>query len=505
MSRAFRPLIRVSAFIRKEIATILRQPRLIFWLILGPFLILLLFGVGYRNEPRLLKALFVVPPDSQVGAQVEAYAQSFGGQIQNEGVTRDTDQALMRLNSREVDLVIVVPADPAEDVRNNRQAVLTVYHNEIDPFEGAFLQLLANRYTELVNREVLVAAANQGKAQAEVLQGYLATAEEDAALVRTALESGDEASAQEAATRLDEDVSLIAVAVGAGAGLLDTVNTSSGGAPEAAVQGRLDAIRASLAAIRGAEGTSGAPASAGAAAEIEQELASLRQTVSEYQNIQSEILVSPFRSETRSVTEVNLGPTDFYVPAVIALLLQHMAITLAGLSLVQEKDRGVTELFRASPISAGEVLAGKYLSFFLLMALIAAALTALVIFLLKVPMLGAWQDYAVVLASLIFASLGMGFLISLAARSTSQAIQMAMIALLASIFFSGFFLALYRIWAPVQAVSWALPATYGVSLLQNVMLRARTPQALLLVGLLAIGALLFVISWVMLRRQMRLK
>jgi len=42
-------LIRIGAFARKEMTEILRQPRLLLTLILGPFLILLLFGIGYKT------------------------------------------------------------------------------------------------------------------------------------------------------------------------------------------------------------------------------------------------------------------------------------------------------------------------------------------------------------------------------------------------------------------------------------------------------------------------
>ena len=44
----FSPFVRTLAFPRKEIFEILRQPRLILTLVAGPFLILLLVGVGYR-------------------------------------------------------------------------------------------------------------------------------------------------------------------------------------------------------------------------------------------------------------------------------------------------------------------------------------------------------------------------------------------------------------------------------------------------------------------------
>ena len=60
MNRSFpRSLIRILAFLRKEIFEVIRQPMLVLTLVLGPFLILLFFGIGYRNEPRALRTVIV--------------------------------------------------------------------------------------------------------------------------------------------------------------------------------------------------------------------------------------------------------------------------------------------------------------------------------------------------------------------------------------------------------------------------------------------------------------
>ena len=53
-------LIRISAFLSKEIFEIMRQPMLLVTLVLGPFLILFFFGIGFRNEPRSLRTMFVI-------------------------------------------------------------------------------------------------------------------------------------------------------------------------------------------------------------------------------------------------------------------------------------------------------------------------------------------------------------------------------------------------------------------------------------------------------------
>ncbi len=117
-------------------------------------------------------------------------------------------------------------------------------------------------------------------------------------------------------------------------------------------------------------------------------------------------------------------------------------------------------------------------------------------------MLGTWLSYVAVVAALLFTSLSLGFAISVISQTDSQAVQFSMIVLLASIFFSGFFIALHRLVDTVHIVSWLLPATYGTKLLQDVMLRGQSPEPLFMVGLLSLGFVLFLFAWWRLRHLM---
>jgi len=490
--------IRIFAFVRKEILNVLRQPRLVASLILGPFLILLLFGIGYREQIRPLRTLFVVPDDSPMRPMVEDYSTRLGAQIDPQGVIADAAEADRRLRQREVDLVVVVPPDPAAQINNNEQATFQLYHYEIDPYEQTYVEILGRNYIEEINRQVLLTAADQGKAEARALQERIATARQAVTTTRLALEAGDEAAAQTAAGQLDSELGLLAVAAGSGLALLSGVENTMGAET---LQARLQAMQLSAGTLGNA---TAAPATerAATATAIETELAEVDATLSRYQNLDSQVLVSPFRSETLSITDVSLGPTDFFVPAVIALLLQHIAVTLAGLSIVRERQDGPIEIFRASPVSAFQTLVGKFLGYLILTAVIATVLTLLVVFGLGVPMLGNWGHYALVALGLLCASLSLGFFLSLLARTDSQAIQYAMILLLASIFFSGFFLALYRLWEPVRLVSWSLPVTYGINLLQSVMLRGQFPSIMLLGALFGFALVFFLLDWWLLSRVM---
>jgi ABC-2 type transport system permease protein len=102
----------------------------------------------------------------------------------------------------------------------------------------------------------------------------------------------------------------------------------------------------------------------------------------------------------------------------------------------------------------------------------------------------------------VLASLGVGLLISVVADSERQAVQLSLLMLLASVFFSGFVLAVDEFRLPVQVAAYALPVTSGIALLQDVMLRGTTNNwwQVAVLGGLAIGLLL--LTWALLRRTM---
>jgi ABC-2 type transport system permease protein len=236
--------------------------------------------------------------------------------------------------------------------------------------------------------------------------------------------------------------------------------------------------------------------------EIETQLGNLENNLEVFQQIDPRVLVSPFRSEVKGVAAIEPRITDFFAPAVIVLLLQHLIVTFAALSLVRDRSLGIIEVFRVSPLSSLEILIGKYISYMLLGGLLAAVLTLILVFVLRVPMVGRWPDYIATIALVLFGSLGIGFVISLVSQTDSQAVQYSMIVLLASVFLSGFLMNLLLLREAVRVVSWMLPATYGIALLQNVALRGEPLNPLYVVGLGALGLVLFFVAYLLLRRTM---
>jgi ABC-2 type transport system permease protein len=396
MNRIIKSIIRIFSFPGKELREITRQPRLILSLVLGPFLIILLFGMGYPDEGRSLRTTIVVSPQNPLAGSVESFAKNLGPAIIYQGIEHNKDVALANLALGKSDMVVVVPDNPVQSIQNNQRAEFQIYHNEVDPFQIAYIRSVGRLYTDEVNRRVLAALTEKGQ----------------------------------------------------------------------------------------------------------QGLSDLSSNLSELTSLSSNVLVSPFTSQFHGLSEVQYTPVGFLTPAVIILLLQHLSVTISALSIVRERRSGIMELFRVAPLTALETLISKYLSYLFFSVIIAALLTALVVWGIGVPMLGSWVNYSLALIIVLFASLGAGFGISLISETEIQAVQYSMLLLLASIFFSGFFLDLRLLWDPMKALAWSLPATYGIRMMQDVMLRGYPLPMQVFEGVAAIGVALFLVSYFLLKRKM---
>lgn len=396
MNRIFKALIRIFSFPRKELAEIMRQPRMILSLVLGPFLIILLFGLGYPDEGRSLRTTIVVDEQNPLAGSVASFADTLGPAIIFQGVDHNKEVALANLALGKSDMVVIVPDNPVETIRNNQRAEFQIYHNEVDPFQIAYIRSVGRLYTDEVNRRVLAAFTEKGQ----------------------------------------------------------------------------------------------------------QSIPELNASLSELSSLSSNVLVSPFTASFSGLSEMQFTPVGFLTPAVIVLLLQHLSVTIAALSIVRERRSGIMELFRVSPLSAFETLISKYLSYMVFNIIIATLLTALVVWGIGVPIMGSWINYVLALLIVLYASLGAGFVISLISETEIQAVQYSMLLLLTSIFFSGFFLDLRLLWEPMKALSWSLPATYGIRMMQDVMLRGYPLPLKVFEGISAIGVGLFLVSYFLLRKRM---
>jgi ABC-2 type transport system permease protein len=207
------------------------------------------------------------------------------------------------------------------------------------------------------------------------------------------------------------------------------------------------------------------------AARIRQQLAQVQPLLSQLQTTNPDVLSAPFVPVMENVAPYKPEGTSYFLPGILALILQHLAVTLAAVSIARDRRLGVLDLYRLSPASASEVLMGKYLGLSLMVALIAAAVTALAILALGIPILAGIGWLVAVLFVYLLAALALGFVIGLVTGTEEAAIQVSMLLLIASVAFGGLLAPLDQLTPPMLVVAYLLPVTTGRLLLETVMFR----------------------------------
>jgi ABC-2 type transport system permease protein len=483
-------VIRSFAFLRKEVVEILRQPRLVVLLVVGPFALLVLFGSGYSETAITKRAIFVGPAGSIYDEVLVTYEEDLADLIDSQGMVATEAEGVAELDAGRADLVVVFPADPAREVMAGERAVIRLIHNEIDPIQEGAVEIAARLAIQEVNATVLttLAAGAQGSMP-------------DSATMRERLVALSRELADDPVQTRDALVTqlgLVEDALSGSSTVFDRLELGDDQRGEA-----LATVRADTLAVADRLQTISDETTDAELAEFADDVASLTSALDDVVILDPEVLIRPFQSVTDNRIEGRVNPTEYFTPASLALLLQHLALTFAALSLVRDRRTGLFELMRVGPLSSIEIIIGKFFAYLLVGTVVGAALMAASVYGLSVPLAGsvAWVAFTVV--GLLLASLALGMALAIVAHTESQAVQYAMLVLLAGLFFSGFILPIDGLSPPVRIISWLLPVTYGIASFQDVMLRGLAPDVWVVVGLAALVVGYGAIAIVGLRRQLR--
>ena len=501
MGAAWRRTVQIVGFLRKELMDVVRQPRLVITLVFGPFLILLLFGVGYHDQPPPMRTVFVAPPGTMYEQVVDQYSGQLSDWIKPVGFVPDEATARAELDQHNVDVIVVFPQDPMASVLQGKQATIRVVHDQLDPIQQTAIGFATKLAVDQVNSAILARIVGTGQQAIQPLAPARQAIRAAAQQLGRAVQGTDPAPARAAAADLRQRAAQADTVVTATASFLHELQGDA-----AAQAGLLDQAHAELIDLQSSAQTVEAGAGAdgqAAAAKMLQTVTNVDATLGQLQAVDPAVLVAPFTGEAEVAVTTPVSITDYYAPGAIVLLVQHLGITFGALSFVRDRAVGLFELLRVGPITSAQALVGKYGAYGIIGAVVAAALSGLVVRGLNVPLTGQVAWVAVILGLVLLASLGIGFFVSLLAKSDSQAVQFAMIVLLASLFFGGFFLSLDQLSFPVELISFVLPVRYGISALQDVMLRGTSPSVADIAGLVSIAVLGYASAWYVLRRQLR--
>ncbi len=129
---------------------------------------------------------------------------------------------------------------------------------------------------------------------------------------------------------------------------------------------------------------------------------------------------------------------NFFLPGLTAIMLLNVTTFLTAFSIVREKERGTLEQLFVTPVRPFGLLLGKLLPYlgvgFFELCLILTCMR----FLFQVPIHGSVLLLAFLSLPYLFAALSLGILISSKAASQAEAMQLAFLPILPSVFFSGY-------------------------------------------------------------------
>ena len=241
-------VLRLLALVGKELVEIVRRPGALLSLVLGPFLIMAVFGLGYNGvHRRPLETVVVVPPESGLPTDVKTYQDLAGGGLHIAAVVDDASKAEAGLQDGSIDVVVVAPADAEEQFKAGKRSIIEVVVNTVDPVRADYAGFLASNVSNAVNQTIIRKAVEES-------EGY-------------------------------------------------------------------------------------AMAAVGRSAAV----------------IPPEVVAAPTRPRSPTSPRRSLASSSYFGPAVLALILQHLAVTLVALSLVRERTCG---RHRAVPRRPGQRLGG---------------------------------------------------------------------------------------------------------------------------------------------------
>jgi ABC-2 type transport system permease protein len=186
---------------------------------------------------------------------------------------------------------------------------------------------------------------------------------------------------------------------------------------------------------------------------------------------------------------------NFFVPGVIGIVLQIATAFATAMSLVRERERGTLEQLLVSPLSRWGLMLGKLVPYLCMAIAMAVGLFGIMRWLFEVPIAGSFSTLMLATLLYVFALLSLGLLISTRAQTQMQALQMTMVTLLPSVFFSGFIFPRETMPWIFWAIGEVLPATYFIELMRAIILRGASLAEFWshLVILAAMGVALFVL------------
>lgn len=207
---------------------------------------------------------------------------------------------------------------------------------------------------------------------------------------------------------------------------------------------------------------------------------------------------------TKVLYNPDLKNRNYTIPGLVGLVMQNVTILLTAFALVREKERGTIEQLVVSPLKAGEIILGKLIPYILIGFFDFLLSMVLGFYYFNVPIQGSMVLLILLGLGFVICALSIGILISTAAKTQLQAMQMTFMILLPSVLLSGFVFPREAMPWVINIISYFIPLTYFLNIVRDIVLKGVGIDYIRndVIILLVFGLVLLVMSMVQFRKKL---
>jgi len=218
-----------------------------------------------------------------------------------------------------------------------------------------------------------------------------------------------------------------------------------------------------------------------------------RMDIKSMENPELELRMRRIEPSIRYFFNPELESRFYMVPGIVVLIVTVISAMLTGMAVVKEKEIGTLEQLLVTPLTPGELIAGKTIPFVILAYIELTFATLIAVFYFKLPLVGSLGLLAFTSLLYLMVTLGTGLLASTVSHTQQQAMFTVWFALVFGILMSGFFFPVDNMPRGIYLLTYLNPLRHFVEIVRGIFLKGASardilPQMLWLGG---IGATIF--------------
>jgi ABC transporter DrrB family efflux protein len=179
----------------------------------------------------------------------------------------------------------------------------------------------------------------------------------------------------------------------------------------------------------------------------------------------------PMEVRTRLLYNPDLESARFFVPGLVAIILQLVTVFTTSFAIVRERELGSLEQLFVTPVGRLGLMLGKLTPYAIAGFMEMLIVLTVMVYVFRVPIHGSIMLLLGLSALFLVCTLSLGLMISTVANTQVAALLFSFMTMLPSVLLSGFMFPRSEMPPIIQLFTYAIPATYFIEILRGIVLR----------------------------------